>query len=90
MLDIRFIRDNQNLVRDALKNKNRKPVDLEKIGALFESRTRLRGEADALNRKKKEASDARDSEAGKKVKEESQKLEEELKRVEAELHALLI
>ncbi|MBI3020024.1 MAG: serine--tRNA ligase [Parcubacteria group bacterium] len=90
MLDIKFIRENPELVRDALKNKNRKPIDLDKIGALYEERLRLRGAGDELNRRRKEASEARNIEEGKKIKEESQKLEEELKNTERELHQLLI
>src|SRR3989344_1619001 len=90
MLDIKFIRENPELVRDALKNKNRKPIDLDKIGALYEERLRLRGVGDELNRRRKEVSAARNIEEGKKIKEESQRIEEELKNTEQELHHLLL
>ncbi|MBI2049173.1 MAG: serine--tRNA ligase [Parcubacteria group bacterium] len=90
MLDIKFIRENPELVRDALKNKNRKPIDLDTIGALYEERLRLRSAGDELNRRRKEASEARNIEEGKKIKEESQNLEEELKNIERDLHNLLV
>src|SRR3989344_7621144 len=89
MLDIKFIRENPELVRDALKNKNRKPIDLNKIGVLYDERVRLRGAGDELNRRRKEASEARNIEEGKKIKDESQRIEGELKNTERELHHLL-
>ena len=90
MLDITFIRENPDIVRAALKNKNREGVDLDRVLQLAEERKSLAGEVAELNRKRKEAADARDAEAGKRLKIELAALEEKHATIEKELVALLI
>ena len=90
MLDIKFIRENPDLVRAALKNKNRKPVDLDALLSLYDERTALRARRDELNRARNAAADARDIEKGKQVKEELPAVEEKLKVAESALRALLV
>ena len=43
MLDITFIRENPDIVRAALKNKNREDVDLDRVLALADERKKLAG-----------------------------------------------
>jgi len=88
MLDIRFIRENPEIVKQAAKNKGVE-VDVDKILELDESRRKIQGEIDELNHKKKEFAQARDIEGGKKAKEESAKLEDELRITNNELRELL-
>ncbi len=90
MLDIKFIRENQDIVRDAIKNKKREPIDLTALVALYDERASLRGKRDELNRIRNEAADTRDIEKGKQTKEQIQSLEEKLKTTETELRRFLV
>jgi seryl-tRNA synthetase len=89
MLDITFIRENPDIVRAAIANKKTDPVDLDALLKLADERKTLAGQVAELNRKRKEAADARDAEAGKKLKGELGALEERHAAVEKELLALL-
>ncbi len=88
MLDIKFIRENPDIVRAALTNKNRE-VDLDRVLALAEERKAAAQAVADLNRRKNEAAAARDIEAGKAVKDEMQAAEEKHKELEKELVKLL-
>lgn len=90
MLDIKFIRDNPDIVRAAIKNKKAEPVDLDEILRLSDERKELQQKVDELNRKKKEAAEARDAEVGKKLKEEGVALQALHDEVGKRLVALLI
>jgi seryl-tRNA synthetase len=91
MLDIQFIRENPDIVRAALKNKNREgTVDLDRVLALAEERKAAAGEVTEVNRKRKEAAEQRDAEAGKRLKDEAKAAEEKYAAIEKELVALLI
>ena len=87
MLDIKYIRDNLNLCREAAKNKNRE-VDWDKLLGLDEKRRTLIGEAEKLrgerNKSGGAASDEKAREAGRLLKEKLKKIEEELRSVEGE------
>jgi seryl-tRNA synthetase len=89
MLDITFIRENPDIVRAAIANKKTEPVDLDALLKLADERKALAGQVAELNRKRKEAADARDAQAGKKLKSELAALEERHAAVEKELLALL-
>lgn len=89
MLDITFIRENPDIVRAALKNKNRE-VDLDRILFLADERKKLAGGVSELNRKRGEAAAMRDAEAGKRLKDELKVLEEKYQALEKELVSLLI
>jgi seryl-tRNA synthetase len=90
MLDITFIRENPDVVRAALKNKNREGVDIDRLLTLADERKRLATEISDLNRKRNEAADARDAEAGKALKESLKATEEKYEALEKEIFPLLI
>ncbi|MES2014714.1 MAG: serine--tRNA ligase [Patescibacteria group bacterium] len=90
MLDIKFIHDNPDIVRQAIVNKKGKPVDIDEVLKLHEARKALRQKIDEVNRQRNEAAAARDIEAGKRLKEELQVLEIEHGALEKELVALLL
>lgn len=90
MLDIKFIQDNKEVVAKALTDKNREPVDLDKIIDLYDKRKEIRQTIDGLNAKKNEAAKERNVEAGKAVKESLQSAEEELRQVEKEFLSLMV
>lgn len=88
MLDIKFIRDNVELVKTAAKNKNRE-VNIEKLLELDDKRKKLISEIDMLRAARndgaqKGASDAM-REKGKEIKEKIKALEEEQRNVKEEL-----
>ncbi|MES2202846.1 MAG: serine--tRNA ligase [Patescibacteria group bacterium] len=90
MLDIQFIRENPDIVRAALKNKNREGVDLDRVLVLADERKKIAGDVSDINRKRNEAQAARDAEAGKRLKDELQRAEDKYKETEKELVGLLI
>lgn len=101
MLDIKFIKENLELCREAAKNKNRK-VDWERLLALDEKRRNLiqqveikRGERNKKSNVKTQRSNQaqisnEQKEAGKKLKDEIKKLEEELRAAEKEFFELML
>jgi seryl-tRNA synthetase len=89
MLDIQFIKENKDLVAEAIKNKKTEPVDLDELLAVYDKRKELRGELDGINQERNEAAKARNIEQGKKLKEQGQSLESELKEVSEKLHSIL-
>lgn len=91
MLDITFIRDNPDIVRAALKNKNREgTVDLDRVLALADERKAVATSIAEINRQRNEAQQARDIEAGKRLKDELAGAEEKHKELEKELVSLLV
>lgn len=91
MLDVQFIRDNPDIVRAAMKNKNKEGlVDLDRVIALADERKKLAGDISEVNRKRGEAQQARDGEVGKQLKEELRAAEEKYQEVEKELVALMV
>ncbi|HVZ76154.1 MAG TPA: serine--tRNA ligase [Candidatus Paceibacterota bacterium] len=91
MLDITFIRENPDIVRAALKNKNREgAVDLDRVLALADERKSLAGEISDINKKRNEAAAARDAEAGKALKESLKAAEEKYQALEKELVSMLV
>src|SRR3989344_5630208 len=96
MLDIKFIRNNPDIVKLAAKNKN-VAVDVDKLLALDERRRHLQGELDQVNSFRN--AHARASESGKpspdqiaegkKYKEQAAELEKELQALSSELQNLL-
>ena len=90
MLDINFIRDNTDIVRATLKNKNREGVDLDRILVLADERKKVATEVSEINRKRNVAQEARDFEGGKNLKDEVKAAEEKYQIIEKELVSLLI
>lgn len=90
MLDIAFIRENKELVQAAIQNKNRGDIDLNRIIKLADDRKVLAGDIAEANRKRNEAAQMRDAEAGKTHKAIVKTLEDKYQALEKELVALLI
>ena len=94
MLDIQYIRQNTQKVKDAAKNKNRK-VDVDQILKLDANRReiisavqKLREERNVISNKRPPCSD--DIERGKKIKNELKTVEKNLKEVEDEFNKLML
>jgi seryl-tRNA synthetase len=91
MLDLQFIRDNLDIVRQTLKNKNREgTVDLDRVLALADERKAAAGQISDINKRRNEAQAARDAEAGKRLKDELRAAEEKHQAIEKELVGMLI
>lgn len=73
MLDIKFIRENKDVVAAAIKNKNRK-VDLDELIALHDKKKAAVLALDELNRKRNEAAKSRDAVRGAELKKQSEQL----------------
>src|SRR3989338_5037573 len=89
MLDIKFIRENKDVVKKAIKDKGL-TLDLEKLLKLDEERRKLITETDELNKQRKELAKERDKEKGKALKEKLQTLETKLRGVEEQYNELML
>jgi seryl-tRNA synthetase len=94
MLDIKFIRENKEIVLEAAKNKNRK-VDLEEIILLDDRRKKLQTEIDLfrIERNKLSAKMGTDEgarEEGRILKEKLKKLEDEERQVKSALDMAML
>lgn len=93
MLDIKFIRDNLELCKEAAKNKNR-VVEWDKLCELDDKRRKLIGESDVLRSKRNKigdvSKDEKAREAGKKLKDELKNLEDTLRKIEEEFNTLML
>lgn len=89
MLDIKFIKENKDLVAEAIKNKKR-DVDLDELLRLSEERKVLHLKIDTLNQARNEAARTRDVENGTKLKKEAEGLEEEFKKIEKDYISMML
>ena len=91
MLDIRFIRENQDTVRQAMANR-RDSAPLDEILALDTERRRKVGELDNLRQQRKAVSKEREKaqEKGRDLRVKIQELEEEVRRLDEQLEELLL
>lgn len=89
MLDIKFIRENKDLVKEAAKNKNR-DIDVDEIVRVSEERKNLRTEIDSLNQRRKEAANARDNALGSQLKIDLEDLEKRFAEVEKQFVSLML
>src|SRR3989344_3540724 len=89
MLDIKFIRENKDVVKKAAKDKGQ-TLDLEKLLKLDEERRKLITETDEFNKERKELAKERDKEKGKALKEKLQKHETKLRSVEEQYNELML
>lgn len=89
MLDIQFIKENKSLIERAIKNRNKPSVNLDRVIELYDKRTRLIGEIDNLNKKRKEVSSEQNIEMGREIKEELKVKEAELKTIMQEFIKLM-
>lgn len=89
MLDIRFIKENKEIVEKAVKAKNRE-VDLDELIRLGDERKSLKTQLDELNQKRNIAAKEQNREEGAKLKEEAEGLEEKFKTAEKDFLALML
>ena len=89
MLDIKFIRENPELIKDACRRKN-SSVDIDALLKLDGDRRGLQARLEVLNRERNEAAKAKDIERGKAVKAQVGEIEDQLKVIDAELTPLLL
>jgi len=94
MLDIQYIKDNTQKVKDAAKNKNRE-VDIDKLLKLHDERLNFIQKIQILREERNEISSKRppspeDIERGKNIKNELKELESNLKNIEEELNKLML
>jgi len=90
MLDIKFIRENLDVVKQSMVNRSKDPIDFDRLLTLADERTAYRQQIDEVNRKRNEAAAQRDIEAGKRLKDELQTISEKLDAVEKEYMKLLL
>ncbi len=89
MLDIAFIREHPEVVRKGISAKRAQQGLIDSFLSLDEQWRALTAKIDNLRAQQKKASDMRDIETGKALKETLKALEEELHGVDAERHAVL-
>lgn len=89
MLDIEFILQNREIVRTAIKNKNGKEVDFDRVEWLYKRRSELLKLIGDINRQKKQVADNRDIEKGKELKVSGAKVEDESREVVKELTSIV-
>ena len=90
MLSIDFIRQNKELVKKEAAEKQLDPKVVDQLLAIDEERRELIQKIEVLRQQRKTASQKRDIETGKKIKEELGKLEPELKKKEEEYKNLML
>jgi seryl-tRNA synthetase len=90
MLDIKFIRENLEIVKQSMINRRKEPADFDALIALADERVALKRSIDEINRKRNEAAAARDIEAGKRLKDELQSAEATLGETEKAYLKILI
>ncbi len=89
MLDIKFIRENKDLVKEAARKKHIE-FDVDHLLTVDDKRKDLTQKIDEKNRERNLAAQNRDIELGKKIKEELDVLEQAQKEVMPEWQALMI
>lgn len=92
MLDIKFIRENLELCKQAAKNKNR-DVDWEGLLAQDDKRRELIGKAEVIRAKRnsgEKATSEEDRAAGRKLKQELKTIEDKLRGVEEKFGLLML
>jgi len=89
MLDIKFIRQNKDLVQDAVTHKKAASVDVDELLRLDDERAKLQQQVDELNHRRNVAAKEKNIEEGKKLKAEAAALEENLRQAEEKFRALL-
>jgi seryl-tRNA synthetase len=90
MLDIKFVKENKELVAAAIKNKHSKEVNLDELLAVYEERKTLRSQLDELNQKRKIAAENRNNEEGINLKKEVTLVEAKLADLEKKFMSLML
>lgn len=78
MLDIKFIRENREVVEKAIADKNAEPVDLDEVIRLHDKRKELATALSEKNGERNRAADARDIEMGRHLKDAVHGIEAEI------------
>ena len=89
MLDIKFIRDNIDLVKKGVSNKNSDPTLVDKVLKLDEAKRGLQVEVENLRAERNKVAKEKNIEKGKEIKLKLQKKEPELEKLEKELTTIL-
>lgn len=92
MLDIKFIRENLEVCKQAAINKNRE-VEWDRLLGLDDKRRDLIGKTDTIRAKRNRTEKTTSEEgrqAGRAIKQELKVLEDELRKVEEDFHALML
>ena len=89
MLDIKFIKENKEIVATACKNKN-KDVDIDSLLALYEEKKSLRQKLDEINKKRNEAANARNIEEGIRLKKDLEEAELNFSETDKKYLALML
>jgi len=84
MLDIKFIRENVDLVKEVTKNKQLDPTIIDEVLVLDEKKRKLIGEVETLNGLKNKYAREKNVEKGKETKINLQDIEPKLKEIEKE------
>ncbi len=88
MLDIKFIRENPEIVKAAVKNKKAR-VDVDALLAIDEERRKMRTEIENLNQEKNLAAKEKNVQRGKLVKASLLELETAYAKLDAEFQQLM-
>jgi seryl-tRNA synthetase len=88
MLDIKFIRENPDIVKQAVINKKAK-ADIDRLLAVDEKRRKLIADIEGLNQERGIAAKSKDIERGRMIKDNLSSFEKEFKEVEAEYIELM-
>lgn len=89
MLDINFIRENKDIVAEAIKNKGM-DLDLEELLQVDTKRRDLISKVDGLRQRRNAAAKEKNIEEGKQIKEELGDLEDELREAEDRFRYLML
>jgi seryl-tRNA synthetase len=90
MLDIKFIRENTDLVKQGAKNKNADPALIDQVLDLDQKRRDLMTQVQELRSQRNIAAKEKNIEEGKRIKEELKAIEPQLAEVEAKYEDLIL
>jgi seryl-tRNA synthetase len=90
MLDIKFIKENRDIIETAIKNKRSKPVDIDALLAVYEERKELKKTLDENNQKRNVAAQNRAVEEGIALKKQAAEIEAKLPDLEKKFMSLMI
>jgi len=89
MLDIKFIRENKELVEKGARDKG-VSIDLEKLLEVDEKRRKLLQEVENLRAQRNKIAQEKNIEKGKELKEKIRKIENELEKINEKFHDLML
>lgn len=89
MLDIKFIKENKEVVKSNIASRNLS-VDLDQLLKLYEDRKSLRLKIDEVNQKRNEAARNRDAALGTKLKQDLEGLETQFSEIDKKYLALML